>query len=144
MRNTNGNGLPRGLPPELAEALGLAAQQMTPAQKREQAKQAFDHIVGMAVEGCPGGKEDEEHRLRDESLVTFLKTSFNVDVLPDNISEAVVRLVALQATHSDMGLTPVFDNPAFMPTVLLAAGVTLKVLERAQLQGVRQSTGTYL
>jgi hypothetical protein len=144
MRNGNGSA---------QQLLELLTQQQQPPSKEDRvaaAIKSFNNIVKTVVEeGCPGAKEDPDHAARDNALVTMLKTSHTTAMLPEPIVDAVMRLLALEATHGQSdpgdGLRRLFNQEdGFVATCLLVAGVTLKVVEDANKQGIKIGTGQYL
>lgn len=129
----------------LVEQLLGGGQQMSAEQRKAQARASFEAIVEQSVNGCPGAKDDEDHRLRDEALVTLIQKQMDWSLLPEAVAQGVQRYLALHVTHGPGRFGEVLDGEGHTVTnAMLVAGVVLKVLEQASTQGVEVRTGNYL
>lgn len=140
MKNGNGRAM-------LEALLGGAMERQTPEQVAQAADESFRRVIDGALNGCPG-QEDPQHKERDEAIFTFLRTSTRrMGALPEPVQDAILRLVAFKATHAHDnvgdGLKAMMDGD-ILSDCLLAAGVTLRVMEEASKAGVPIRTGNYL
>lgn len=151
---TNDNDGPEGfaIPISLEQLLGGMGgrkKRLTDEERIAQVKEAFNATLDAALGGCPGGKEDEQHRQRDEAMLTLIRNSFRMDMVPSQVADAVAKVLAFDVTHSasngeELGkeIGTLF-SASTINRCLLIAGAVLRVKDLPPQSG-QNSTGLYL
>ena len=132
-------------PHEAAAAAGNGGQKKdeTPEERLAAAKDSIEKIINASLNGCA----DLAHRPAEEAAVAFVKSLFKVEVLPEPVADAVVRVLVGNALHGDGGP---FDGMRellggnLVSTAILVSAATLRVAHRPDTTGIGQGTGVYL
>ena len=126
-----------------AAANGQQKKDETPEERLAGAKASLERLIDASLNGCA----DLAHRPAEEAAVAFVKSLYRLEVLPEPVADAVVRVLVGAALHGDTGpnegMRELLADKA-ITTAILVSAATLRVAGQPDTAGIPEGTGVYL